>query len=281
MGAFALALFSGMCWGSADFFGGLFTRRLAVTLVMVVAQGTGLVLTGLLILVLDESPPATGSLLYGALGGVAGAVGLAALYQGLAIGPMSIVAPAASLSVTVPVITGFLHGDRPMPLQVAGIACAVTGIVLAARAPDPDGASGRVRATGLLLAFIAAAFLGLLVVCLDASGAESAAWAAFMVRLTSVPLFLIALVASRQRGPAPTARDTGALMGIGVLDNAANLTFALASQTGLLSLVAVLGSLYPVSTVLLARGFLHERLTRHQWIGVITAFVGVALIAAG
>jgi drug/metabolite transporter (DMT)-like permease len=102
-----------------------------------------------------------------------------------------------------------------------------------------------------------------------------------MVRLTSLPLFVTAALIWRRHERVPTVRETGVLIGVGAIDNLANVLFALASQTGMLALVAVLGSLYPVSTVLLARGFLHERLSRPQIAGVVTAFVGVALIALG
>jgi len=289
VGALGLALASGLCWGTADFLGGLMTRRLGVLLVMAVAQGAGLVITGALILAIGESPPEARYLLFGVAGGLTGAVGLAALYQGLAIGPMSIVAPTASLSVMVPVLIGIVTGDRPAPLQWAGMTCAIVGIVLAARESDPADIEGHEeppsrrggRGPGFRYALVAALFLGLLVASLNAAGQGSAAWAAFTVRLTSVPLFVLAALIWRRHARRPTGRETGVLIGVGAFDNLANVLFALASQTGMLALVAVLGSLYPVSTVLLARGFLHERLSRPQVAGVVTAFVGVGLIALG
>ena len=288
MGALALALFSGLCWGTGDFLGGLLTRRLGVALVMAIAQGAGLVLTGALILAIGEPPPETRYLVYGALGGLSGAIGLAALYQGLAIGPMSIVAPIVSLSVMVPVVVGFAQGDRPAPLQFVGMACAILGIVLAARESDPTDIEGhpeppsrRRIGPGVVYALIAVVFVGLLITFLDAAGQGSAPWAAFMIRVVSVPLFVIAVIVRRAHERAPTGKETATLIVVGGLDNLANVTFALAAQTGMLALVSVVGSLYPVSTVLLARGFLHERLSRPQWVGVITAFAGVVLIALG
>jgi drug/metabolite transporter (DMT)-like permease len=289
VGALALALASGLCWGTGDFLGGLMTRRIGVLLVMAIAQGAGLVITGLLILALGEPMPAGTYLAYGALGGLTGAIGLGALYQALAIGPMSVVAPTASLSVIVPVAIGIAGGDRPAPLQVIGMVCAVAGIVLAAREADPTDIEGGEepparrgwRGPGLYLALVAALFLGLLVAALGAAGEGSAAWAAFTVRLVSVPLFVGAALIWRRHERLPTRTETGTLIAVGGFDNLANVLFALASQTGMLALVSVLGSLYPVSTVLLARGFLHERLSRLQAAGVATAFVGVALIALG
>jgi drug/metabolite transporter (DMT)-like permease len=102
-----------------------------------------------------------------------------------------------------------------------------------------------------------------------------------MVRVVSVPLFLIAAVATARHAKRPTGKELGVLGGVGALDNGANVMFALAAQQGLLTLVSVLGSLYPVATVLLARWFLQERLARWQVAGVVAAFIGVALIAAG
>jgi len=289
VGALGLALLSGLCWGTGDFLGGLMTRRIGVLLVMAIAQGAGLLITGALILAIGDPPPETRYLLFGVVAGLTGAIGLAALYQGLAIGPMSVVAPTASLSVTVPVLIGIATGDRPAALQWLGMVCAIVGIVLAARESDPTDIEGHEepsprrgwRGPGLLLALVAAFFLGLLVASLDAAGQGSAPWAAFMVRLTSVPLFVGAALIWRRHERLPTTKETGTLIVVGGFDNLANVLFALASQTGMLALVSVLGSLYPVSTVLLARGFLHERLSRPQTIGVITAFVGVGLIALG
>jgi drug/metabolite transporter (DMT)-like permease len=287
--AFALALASGLSWGTADFLGGLMTRRIGVLPVMAIAQGAGLVFTGVLILVIGDPPPETRYLLFGVAGGLTGAVGLAALYQGLAIGPMSVVAPAASLSVMVPVLIGLGTGDRPSALQWAGMACAIVGIVLAARESDATDIEGHEEppsrrgwfGPGLLYALTAALFLGLLVASLDAAGDGSATWAAFMVRATSVPLIVAAALIWRRHERMPTRKETGTLVVVGAFDNLANVLFALAAQTGMLALVSVLGSLYPVSTVLLARGFLHERMSRLQTVGVVTAFVGVGLIALG
>jgi drug/metabolite transporter (DMT)-like permease len=279
MFALGLALLSGMSWGAADFVGGLMTRRLALLTVLVVSQGAGLVLTAGLVAILGDPVPPGDELLVGALGGLAGTVGLAALYHALAVGRMSIVAPTASLSVTVPVAIGLARGEEPSPLQLIGVAIAVGGIVLASRAPDPDD-ERRGGSAGIAAAFIAALFLGLLVTSLDVAGETSASWAVLLVRAVSVPLFLAAWLLRTDRR-LPVGRPLGALLAVGVLDNAANLLFAVASQTGLLALVSVAGSLYPVSTVLLARAFLHERMSRWQGVGVTAAFAGVALIALG
>jgi drug/metabolite transporter (DMT)-like permease len=300
--SFALALASGLSWGTADFVGGLMTKRLPPPTVLFVSQSAGLAITGALVVALGEPVPEARYLVAGGLGGLAGAIGLAALYTGLAVGRMSIVAPTAALSVVVPVVAGFVQGDRPGVWQLAGMAVAGAGILLATMAPEPVVATpagagpavpaaasapgrpgrprGRAGLAGIGYALVAAVFLGLLVTSLDAAGEGSAFWASLMVRATSVPLFAIAWAFRGDRG-RPTRADVRTLILVGAFDNGANVLFALASREGLLSLVAVLGSLYPVSTVLLARIVLHERLARLQAVGVAAAFVGVALIAAG
>ena len=111
-----LALLSGFTWGSADFLGGVMSKRLPTAIVMVVSQTAGLILTVALVVGLGEAPPEARFLLYGGLGGLAGAIGLASLYKGLAVGRMSIVAPTAALSGAVPVIVGFVQGERPTAL---------------------------------------------------------------------------------------------------------------------------------------------------------------------
>jgi drug/metabolite transporter (DMT)-like permease len=281
MGALGLALLSAACWGTADFFGGLTTRRNGIVLVGAVSQATGMVAVGLVIVITHAPMPDGRGFSYGAAAGLCATIGLGALYQGLAVGPMSIVAPITALEVIVPVTVGFFRGDRPSTLQIAGMVLAIVGVVLAARETAADDDAVRGRVPGVVYAIVAAVFLGLLVTFLNEAGKQSAPWAAFSLRLVSVPLFLAALVVTRSRIRRPSRTDTGTMIGVGVLDNLANVTFAYAGQTGLLALIAVVGSLYPVTTVLLARSILHERLMPSQWAGVLTAFVGVALIAAG
>jgi drug/metabolite transporter (DMT)-like permease len=280
---FGLALLSGLTWGSADFVGGLMSKRLPTATVMVVSQTAGLLVTAALVVGIGEPRPEERFLVYGALGGLAGAIGLASLYKGLAVGRMSIVAPAAALAGAVPVIVGFAQGERPAVLQLVGMAVAGGGVLLAVRTPDPSdrGIPGARRNRGVGYALVAALFLGFFVTSLDAAGEASPLWASLMVRLVSVPLFVIAAAVTVRASRRPTMVETGIMAGVGILDNSANVMFAFAAREGLLTLVSVLGSLYPVATVLLARWFLHERLARWQVAGVAAAFMGVALIAAG
>jgi drug/metabolite transporter (DMT)-like permease len=279
--AVVLAATASTLWGAGDFVAGLATKRIPVLVVALITWGAGLTLTAGIVVLFDPAVPPARAIAFGLLGGVFGAIGLASLYQGLAVGRMGIVAPIASLSVLVGVVVGFLQGDRPTSVQLVGMVAAVIGAVLAAIAPDPAGPPhGRV-AQGVGYAILAAVFLGGTLVCLDAAGESSAAWSALLIRSSSVPLVAIVALVTRPSISAVRRRDVGMLSAVGAADNGANVLFALATAKGLLTLVAVIASLVPVVTVLLARFVLHEHLTRHQVVGVVLALAGVAAIAAG
>lgn len=275
----ALALAAATSWGTADFLGGFSTRRLSILTVSAVSQLAGLAFMVAVVLALGRGPVDGRVLLLGTGAGICGVVGLAALYTGLSIGPMGVVAPITALSGVVSTGVGLVRGDRPSGLQLAGIAVAIVGVVLASRTPHGHGERVTARAVGLAL--IAAATLGLLVVLLDEGGRTDPAWTATMVRVGALTLLAFG-VAVRRPSFRLTRTQLATLVVVGLLDNGANLMFALASSTGqLLSVIAVLAALYPVSTVLLARGVLHERLAPSQTTGVVAAFVGVALLALG
>jgi drug/metabolite transporter (DMT)-like permease len=276
-----LSLVSAAAWGTADFLGGLSTKRLSVLTVGAVSQAAGLIVMALVVAAIGEPPPGGRAIGLGLAAGVCGAVGLAALYRALSVGTMGIIAPTAALSGVVPVAFGLATGDRPSAVQLVGIGCALVGVMATARARDPAGRGrGRVAA-GVGLALVAALTLGGLVLLLDRAARVDAAWASLFLRvgalaLTGAAVFVVRPSFTLRRGELPR------LVGLGVLDNAANLTFALAAAAGgLLSLNAVLASLYPVATVVLARAVLHERMSVVQRVGVALALIGIGLIAAG
>ncbi len=271
-----LALASSLLWGTSDFLGGTATRRLPVLVVVGFSQAIALVALVPLALLFGSAPA---SLLDGAAAGIAGIVGLTAFYAALSTGTMGVVAPIASLGALVPVVVGLARGESPSSLQVAGIAVAVAGVVLAS---GPE-LTGRAPTRPLLLAVTAALGFGSVTVLLaDGSAGEPGAVVVtlLVMRATSVALLLAVLAAGRS-GVQPARADLPLLAAIGVGDVAANATYAFASRGGLLSVVAVLASLYPVVTVLLARRVLGERLVLVQGLGVITTLGGVALLAAG
>ena len=274
-----LALAASLSWGIADFVAGLRSRRLPLLTVLVVVQSAGLLSIGAVVALRGEAPPGVTHALYAALAGVAGAIGLAALYRGLAVGAMSVVAPIAATGAIVPVVAGIATGDRLSAAQALGVVLALAGVVLAAREPGRS-ATGSAVAAGVVPALVAALAFGLLLVALDAGAEADPLWATLILRATSWTLIGAAALAVRP-ALAVARPDVAALALVGVLDTGANALFAAASTRGLLSVVSVLGQLYPIATVLLARIFLHERLARPQQVGVAGAFAGVALLTAG
>jgi drug/metabolite transporter (DMT)-like permease len=276
-----LALAAAASWGTGDFLGGLSTRTAPITVVLFVSQSAGTVFTLVVVLVAGHPLPAASALLYGVIAGLFGMVGLAALYTGLSVGRMGIVAPIASMSGVVPVLVGFLRGERPASIQIAGMALALVGVVFAARAEEQEAEEeGRRLASGVGYALVAAATLGFTLVFLDVAGHRDATWAVFSMRVGALAVLGLAVAVRRPSFRMP-GRSAGRLVVVGIFDNGANLLFVLATVRGLLTLVSVLGSLYPVSTVILARTFLHERMRRSQALGVAAALIGVVLIAAG
>jgi drug/metabolite transporter (DMT)-like permease len=278
MAALLLAFASSVAWGAGDFLGGLKSRRLPLLVVLVVAQLTGFMLIGTYVLIRAEGPPGGDLALWGPLSGLAGAVGLAAFYRGLAIGNMGVVAPISATAAVVPLAVGVAGGDRPSALQYAGIALALVGVVLASR-EEVGGRLGGPFARGAGLALLSALGFGLFFVGMDRASDEDVAWAILANRAASVSVLVAAFAVLRP--PLAVRRpDVPALLAIGALDIAANAMFAVASTEGLVSLVSVLGSLYPITTVGLAAVVLGERPHRVAQVGVVLALCGVALIAA-
>lgn len=273
-----LALTGALCWGVGDFFGGIASRRMAVIAVLAISQAIGL--AGLLIWVgsTRESFPGVGNLLPAIAAGVAGLVGLGALYRGLAVGAMGIVAPISAASPVVGLSVDALQGTYPAALQWLGIALVLAGIATLSREPAKEGRS-RV-ASGVGLALVAALGFGLFVVGLDAGSDESAAWAVVATRATSVSVaVVVALIVSTSLRPTP--KTWPLLIAIGVGDTLANVLVAIATTQGSVGIVAVLSAMYPVVTVLLARLFLDERLTTSKRVGGAVAIGGAVLVAAG
>ncbi len=280
--AILLALGSSLAWGLADFGAGLKSRRLGVLAVLVVMLAGSLPFVVVAVLTVGGAPPSdTGFVVVAALAGASGTVGIAAFYRGLVVGTMSVVAPISATAAVVPLAFGLATGERPSGLQALGVVLALAGVVLAAREPDAPAARAgppRRAVAGVGLALVAALGFGGFFVGIDAASARGGElWAILVQRTTS--LALVAGAALAVRPDLRRARpEAGALVAIGVADLAANALFALASTRGLVSVVGILGSLYPVVTILLARSVLRERLAAPQWAGVGTALAGVGLI---
>jgi drug/metabolite transporter (DMT)-like permease len=278
--AVALAFTSSLCWGLADFLGGLQARRRPLVTVLLIAQVAAVALGIAFVLGSGDPFPDLGPAALATGAGVAGCAALAAFYRGLAIGTMSIVAPVSATGAAVPVLVGLAEGERPGALQVAGIAIAMLGIVLAAREPGGAEPSRAVR-TSLLLAGLAALGFGSFFVLIDRAVEDGGApWSLLLVRVGEVALLGALALATRPRMPSGL-RDATPLLLIGVLDFSATAFFALATEQGLLSVVSVVGSLYPAVTVVLARVVLAERVARSQELGVVLTLAGVVAISAG
>ena len=274
-----LALAASLSWGLADFGGGLGARRTHVIWVLVVSQLAGLALVGTMYLATRPLAPTGREYSWGAFAGVMGVVGLAAFYRGLAVGTMGIVGPISATGAIVPVVYGLARGERPAALQSVGIVLAVIGVVAASLEPLPEGA-GRKLATGVGLALIAALGFGCSLLGLNRVSQAGVVWGTLTLRLTVVPIVLLAALvvrpsATRLRPVLPL------LIATGLFDTGANLLYGASARHGLISVVSVLASLYPVVLVALAYFVLHERISRPQLAGVALALTGVALISAG
>jgi drug/metabolite transporter (DMT)-like permease len=280
--AAVLALASSLSWGLSDFLGGLQSRRYSVLAVLALSQGLALVV--LLTAIAAGAPTAHdgAATAWAAASGVFGLVGLSAFYRALAIGRMSIVAPLSATGVFIPVLVGLASGERPRSLQLAGMVLATVGVVLAGReAPAPDAEARRASRTAVLLALLAAVGFGSFFAGIDrAEESADLVWVLAAARGPSV-LVLLAVCAVRRPSLPSSPRALATIAAIGLLDLLANLLFVLATGRGLLSVVGVLGALYPAVTVVLARALLHERLTRAQDAGVLVTLAGVVALAAG
>lgn len=269
-------LLSAATWGAGDFCGGLASKRANVYAVVITSQTLGIGLLLGLTLIFGEAFPPWRDLGWGAAAGMAGAMGLLALYRGLALGRMGLVAPVSAVgAAALPVIfAAFLQG-LPEVLTVIGFATALAGIWLLSQPASPNVAAFRLNDLGLPIA--AGLGFGLFFVLIDQANNHAIFWPLIAARLAS--LSLITLIARANRQPVIPARPQLGLVALsGVLDAGGNAFFSLAVQVGRLDVASVLSSLYPASTVLLAWWLLKERLTRWQWAGVFVALTAIVLI---
>lgn len=274
--AVVLALLSSVLWGSADFLGGLTSRRRPAYAVVGASQACGLLTITVVALATSAWSGPNGWWPWAIGSGLAGASALVCFYAALASGTMGVVSPIAALGAVVPVLLGVLEGEHPTAPAVAGIVVALLGAV-AASGPELRGGAG---ARPVLLAAVAGVGFGVALVLIARGSRIDAVMTLTGMRATSVVVFAVVAATLRTIGGL-TTRDLPALAVVGAADVGANLLFALATQRGFLSITSVLGSLYPVATVLLARLVLHERLTRVQQVGVAAALAGVVLVSVG
>jgi drug/metabolite transporter (DMT)-like permease len=270
-----LALGASLAWGVGDFVGPLLSRTLGVLRILFWAQVGGVMAIGLAVALRGEGPRGW-AVLFAVAAAFGGMLGLFAYYRGMGVGAMSVVAPIAGFSAVIPVVWGIATGDSPSATQLAGVVCALVGVCLASL----ERREGRRRiAAGVGLALLAAVGFGFYFPWMHAAGKVDFWWASLVFRTTG--LLLVASVAAARR-PVLTLRPwyLGVALAVGALDTLGNALFAASSAHGLVSLTAVLASLYPVITVLLAAGVLRERVERPQQAGIVLALLGVVLIGA-
>lgn len=273
-----LALAGALGWGVGDFLGGLAARRLRVLAVLAVSQAVGLLGVSLWALASGQPFPGVVELLPAAGAGITAMIGLAALYRGFAIGAMGIVAPISAAAPVVPLAVDAGRGVMPTAAQWLGVALVVAGIAVLSFEPSGEGRRGVTAGAGLAVA--AALGFGLFFVGIDAGADESVAWAVTAARVASLPVVLAAAVATSTS--LRTARPLlPLLVAIGVFDTGSNVLVAAASTHGAAGVVAVLSSLYPVVTIVLAWLVLGEHLGRAKRAGGVIALAGAALVAVG
>lgn len=272
----AFALVAAVVYGGADFFGGLAAKRTSPALVVLLSQIAGLFVFVVAIFFVPGRFYAS-DLWLGIFGGVVGAGGIAALYAALAVGRMGVVSPiTAVIAALAPVVYGIASGERPSVHVTIGIACALVAVVCVSI--DPRTRRVSLREPGVRLAVASGVLVGVLLIVLARGHRDAGILLIGSTRLSSIPLLALYAFGTRQlRLPPRNAR--GMIVLAGALDMLANVAYILATHFALLTVAAVLTSLYPASTVALARGVLGERIARLQWVGLGLAVVGVSLIS--
>lgn len=297
--AIVLALVSSLLWGLGDFAGGTASRRLSALVVVLASQAAGLVAAAIVAWVTGAWSDSMQYVPWAIAAGIVGVVGLLAFYEALARGTMGVISPIAALSVIVPVAAGLITGQWPTMVVGIGFVLAISGVVAAS---GPERSAGR-SLRPVMLAAVAAVCFGAVLILIAAGARSSPVMTMVVMRAASVATLTVAALAmwqararhARRRGPASSAHSPGAaatrprgrglgavwtiVIAAGLCDVSANLAYAYASTLSALTIVAILGSLYPVVTVAMARIVHGEHMKRLQQVGIAVALTGVALIA--
>lgn len=285
--AVLLATLSAIAFGVGDFLGGLSSRRMATVVTALCTQVVGFALVVLIAPILGGAATST-DLVWGLAAGVVGSSALMVFYWALGAGQMSVVAPVSAVtSALVPLVFGLIDGERPGAVALTGALLALPAIVLISREPgDPHGPDERddpprpsTPRRVVFASALAGCGFGTFLVLISRTGSDSGLWPLASARAVAVVVVGTVLLFSASR----SVERTGVLLalGAGVFDVSANAFFLLASRQGLLTLVGVIGSMYPASTIVLARVVLHERIARHQLMGLVLAAVSLVAVTAG
>jgi drug/metabolite transporter (DMT)-like permease len=271
-----LALLSSFTWGTADFLGGILSKRRNAIAVIGGSQPFGLIAITIVALAFNKFWFNEQIIIYGIFAGLIGMLALMAYYQALATGSMGIVAPIGSLGVLVPLVYAYLDGDKPTTMQNMGIAAAIIGVVLAS---GPEFRGGT-KSAPILLALGSAVFFGFVVLFMAKGGQINAPATVVVMRVSQVSVMLTLALVLRTLGGLKR-EDVPLLAATGSMDAIANVFFTTAASIGMLSIVSVLGSLFPIATGILAWWFLKERLIPIQYIGIVVTMAGVVAITSG
>jgi drug/metabolite transporter (DMT)-like permease len=267
-------------WGSGDFLGGIAAKRIPTVTVLLVSQAVGLAAAFLLVVALRDAVPDPHIFLLSAAAGVVGIAALGMLFRGLAVGRMSIVAPLSAIGGGVlPVAWGLVRGERPSALALVGVGLALVAAAVVGRGAEHDPARSISPRMELALGVGAGIGFGVVFILLSEASSGSGMWPIFIARCTSVPVLAV-IAATVGVSPRIARADLAPVAGAGLFDVGANALVLLAVRRGLVSLVAPVASLYPATTVLLARAVLHERIGRQRLGGLALGILGLALIAA-
>jgi drug/metabolite transporter (DMT)-like permease len=288
--AIALGLVAALAYGSSDFVAGLLSRRVHYAVVAMIGNGVACLVTIAALVATVPPDPTPQAVAWGAASGVGSGFGTLMLFRGLGLGRMGVVAPLSALGAAVlPVFIGVALGDRPSTIAWVGVAVAFPAIWLVSTSGNgaTDGPTASSPSSGLapgtaegLLAGVAFAIL---FIALNLAGDGSGLWPVVAGQVTGVAILAVVLVRTVRRlgGLRLRPRDAAGAIAVGVTGAGAAVAYFLSTQAGLLSIVAVLTSLYPAATVLLARLVVNESISRRQAVGLAFAGAAVVLIVVG
>lgn len=275
-----LALASSLMWGTSDFLGGVLSKRLPSVVVVAITQTVGLVTVSLLALITGAWRDPTGYLPWAVLASLSGGSGMVLFYRALATGTMGVVAPISAMAGLIPVTAGLLGGERFTPVTATGAVLIGVGVLLAS-APELRAEAGW---RPLALASTAAVLFGISLLAIAEGSQYSTLMTMTGMRVVSVTILGLIVLVLLRRGAVRVSipRSIAPILVVaGIFDVMANVAFGAAANAGTLVITAVLGSLYPVVTALLAAAILHERLRGIQYLGVAAALSGLLLVTTG
>lgn len=274
--ALLFALLCACTYGTADYFGGRATRHVPAAVVTLAGQTAGMVILGSIAVASGVPAPPAADWWWGGLAGVFGSTGLLFFYKSMSTGHMTTAAPVtAMVNALIPVAFGFAIGERPGVLALVAVPIVLVAVALVSGLLE----QGRGRAPFAVVAQAATggAFFGLILVALHQTSDTSGVWPVLVMRFFSTPYMVAVVLATRQR-PGGLRSRWRVVVASGVLDSLANWFYVLAVREGMLSVVAMVVTLYPAVTIVLATGVDHERLRRPQIIGLVLAGSALAMI---